>query len=368
MAGGQTVPTRRPTTGRVRERSVLGIIGRALVGVSVAAAIGWGALLVAGWRFFVVTTPSMSPQVPVGALVVAEPAERLHLGEVAVFRPPGYSQTFVHTVVQVGPGGTYRTKGLLDAVPDPWTITDANVLGRVAGVVPVAGFAVQAFPFWVALGALAWGTDRLLRRRHRAAVLGLATALGLEVPVVLGHALVGMQLVNMVATGKTARAFVVATGFLPERLQLGTGRAVTVATGHAATLSGAFTSHLAVVARSALPWWGWIAVLVVCGMPLWVALLAGSPSLDAHRPGRRLAVVSAQPGCETCMYEGYDSGCYAPPAAASPAPLPAASAPAAASPASPAAAEPESERAITVTRGGSTTGSSPGSTPVRDER
>ncbi len=257
-------------------RSTLAAGKAVVLGAVLGGIVAWGVLILSGWHFFVMTTPSMSPLLPVHSLVVTAPVVRLHVGEIAAFRPPGYSQTFVHKIVGVTPSG-YRTQGVLNSTPDPWTVPFHDVLGREVRVVPVLGFLVQTIPVWIGVAVVAWGLSHLLDRRYRVGTIALAAALCVEIPLAIWRPLVGMDIVTVIAKGGKARAFVVGTGLLPERFRLGIGRGVVVPPGHAAVLSSPMVGHLGVGYQAALPWWGWAVLVLASCLPLWIALWATFP-------------------------------------------------------------------------------------------
>ncbi|MHB8456513.1 MAG: S26 family signal peptidase, partial [Acidimicrobiales bacterium] len=250
-----------------------------VVGVVVGLVVTWSVLLAMGWRVFVMTTPSMSPGIPVHALVVTAPTARLHVGQVAAFRPPGSSQIFVHKIVAVERGG-YKTKGTLNSTPDPWTVPPGDVLGKEVWAAPVLGLVLWAIPVWICILLGAWGLSRLLDRRHRRAIAAFSTALCIEAPLAIWRPLVGMDIVSLIGQGRVARAYAVGTGVLPERLRLGSGPSVVVAPGHAAVLSSSMLHDLGIAYQAALPWWGWAIMAAASCLPLLVLV----PTRAGRRP------------------------------------------------------------------------------------
>ena len=92
----------------------------------------------AGAQSFPVASDSMVPAFSRGDLVVTKPVQQLRVGDVVTFRK--YNQLVTHRIVAEGRApGTFETRGDANPGNDPWTISSADVTGRVAGVVRRAG-------------------------------------------------------------------------------------------------------------------------------------------------------------------------------------------------------------------------------------
>ncbi len=117
-------------------RSLLTAAGVLVIG---CIALG-GVLMGSGWKAFVVHTGSMTPNVPSGDLVIDRPAGPVHVGEVITFaKAPG--QYVTHRVAAITPQGI-QTRGDANPSNDFGYVTHAQVVGRVAAVVPYGGFVV----------------------------------------------------------------------------------------------------------------------------------------------------------------------------------------------------------------------------------
>lgn len=252
----------------------------------------------------------MSPRIPVGSFVVSAPATKLVVGDVAVFRPPGTAQTFVHEIIQAGPNGTYRTKGLLDTAPDPWTIRMSNVVGKVQLSIRGLGYLIESIPVFVAVGCLAWVIDWLMRGKHKSAIIALGTTLAIEAPLAIWRPLVGMQVVSLIGTHNGARAFVVSTGVLPTHMELGDGPIVSTPAGHPQVLTSPAGGQLTLIAHAALSWWGWIILVGICLFPLLAAFISEyylayfshhhlnqkpNESLESHETGSTISTIPIAP-------------------------------------------------------------------------
>jgi signal peptidase len=115
-------------------------------GSTVAFAVAYAALSVAGYKPVAVYSGSMEPTIPVGGLALdrAIPASDVAIGDVITFSDPYVKGRLVtHRVVdilQTPRGLAYRTKGDANPGRDPWTIRLAGQVGRVSFSVPVAGY------------------------------------------------------------------------------------------------------------------------------------------------------------------------------------------------------------------------------------
>jgi signal peptidase len=100
------------------------------------------------FQSFYVRTGSMSPTIPVGALVIATraPADELRAGDVIVFEAPGRSGTMVvhriDAVAQTPAGPAFVTKGDGNAAPDGWRVPATGHGWRAVYSISRAGFLV----------------------------------------------------------------------------------------------------------------------------------------------------------------------------------------------------------------------------------
>jgi signal peptidase I len=119
---------------------------------------------VTGGSTFVVGGSSMEPAISLGAVVVAIPVatDRLAPGDIVSVRVGEKQALFTHRIVRLvdrEDGLWLETKGDANDDPDPAIIPATSVVGRVAVVIPQAGYAVrllgtaQGILFLLALGA-----------------------------------------------------------------------------------------------------------------------------------------------------------------------------------------------------------------------
>ncbi|HUY54455.1 MAG TPA: S24/S26 family peptidase [Candidatus Nanopelagicaceae bacterium] len=263
--------------------------------------VGFGGWWLTGGRWYVMSTPSMSPRLPVGTLVLTRPLTgEPEVGHIYAFTPPGQTLTFIHEVVGGNPVSGFHTKGYLNGTEDPWTITRVNIQAVAVAWLPDAGWALLSLPVWVLLAALAWGLSRAVSPEWGKRFGGLAIGLGLTIPVLLWGFLINGEVVASVATRGLVRLYVVSTGILPASVVVRGHYLGDLAAGHA----HAFVVKVAHAGqpvlldlRAALPWWGWVLLVLACASPLLWAIghiRAGPDGAPQVRLGeRRATVVSA---------------------------------------------------------------------------
>lgn len=96
-----------------------------------------------GYRFDVVRSGSMTPQIGVGDLVVSAPVStsNIAVGDIIEYKSPENGLLICHRVVSVDEqNSTLVTKGDANGSPDPYNIPFNNVVGKVAFSMPVLGY------------------------------------------------------------------------------------------------------------------------------------------------------------------------------------------------------------------------------------
>ena len=255
-------------TGRARTVCVV-----ALAVVLLAGSLALVAFRLLGGEWFIVQSPSMGTALPVGALVVdvRTPTAQLADGDVITFDPPGAAAVHTHRIVGRTAAG-FHTRGDVNAVADPWVVPDSAVRGRVAAVLPGAGWALRALPLLLAGGTVVWIATRFVRRRDlRAAVVMVGLSATISLATVLLHPFTNVVLMTATSDGTSSIVSVVATGMLPVRVQSAPGHAVDLADGQVGQLltplaHGAQRIELHTALN--LPPAGWLALLLLCAAPL----------------------------------------------------------------------------------------------------
>lgn len=92
----------------------------------VVVAIAVPALL--GMQRYVITGGSMTGTISKGSVIYSKltPTERLKVGDIITFRPPGYTSPVTHRIIGIEKGQdgkrVYRTKGDFNEAADPWSV------------------------------------------------------------------------------------------------------------------------------------------------------------------------------------------------------------------------------------------------------
>jgi signal peptidase I len=100
-----------------------------------------------GLTTLIVGGPSMTPAIPVGAALIAEPVAPadLAVGDVVSLRTGSAQAVFTHRIARLveREGGIWlETKGDANVEPDPALVPVSAVIGRVVVTIPYAGYLV----------------------------------------------------------------------------------------------------------------------------------------------------------------------------------------------------------------------------------
>lgn len=102
--------------------------------VAVVCLIAWGALLLC--RPVRVTGQSMRPVLTAGDLVIVHRRDPVDLHDIVLYQEKGHGPV-LHRVIDRGPGGSLRTKGDANPIPDREPIPRSAVIGPVRAIIPV---------------------------------------------------------------------------------------------------------------------------------------------------------------------------------------------------------------------------------------
>jgi len=261
------------------------VIGALLLGLLLT----WGGWLVSGGSLHWVASPSMGMAIPEGSLVASQPVAAGHplrVGEAIVFREPGTTTVFVHRVVRVLPGGRSLTKGDLERTPDPWIVLPSDVIGSVQASIPAIGWIYHSATWLFLSSAVLLAMSMFVGRRARRWLLLLGPVVVLAVPLLRYHPLVDGYVLGTSQHGAVGAAHIVDSGVLPVHFTVPGGRSVYSAPGQAVDVTGRVPRHgtgpggIPIHIAAALPWWGWLVVVLVCLSPLAVL------ELDVRRARR----------------------------------------------------------------------------------
>ena len=253
----------------------------------VAVALVWGGWRVSGGDLFWVGSPSMGMVAPVGSLVATQPLgahQRLHVGEIVVFRPrPQFPDPDVHRIYRILPGPRYMTKGDLNPGPDPWTISRGQILGTPVEIIPAIGW-IYKLSVWLCAGAavLVVGS-RLGRGRVRPWIVILGPVVLIALPIIRYRILVNSYVYGTSQVGRILSVRLVNTGILPARFAVAHGSAAYSAPGQEVNVRGVFLAHHSRISSTVE------VALPVVGM--------GVGGADSPEPSRAPNVRSREPEC-----------------------------------------------------------------------
>ena len=106
-------------------------------------------------HLYAVSSDSMSPGLPVKSVVVVDTEQGHAVGDVITFRLGDSAVT--HRLTEIENDGTYVTKGDNVEDVDPFTVTEANVVGPVVASAPELGYWLVFLQQPAGLGAVIFG-------------------------------------------------------------------------------------------------------------------------------------------------------------------------------------------------------------------
>jgi len=268
-------------------------ISTAIFGVVLVVLISIASLwLITGGRYYIVTTPSMSPVLPVGALALTQPyaARDVRLGTIIAFQPPyGPPRIFMHRVVSVTSSG-YVTKGDANPARDPWPVVPfRNVKGVVVQSLPGVGWVVKAMPWFVVGIFLAILLAAYVPWRWGVFSPLISMVIIVTVPLLVLRPLVRGELIYYTQTNHLITARVVNTGLLPLVFTPEAGRSAHVSAGYWTDMhlpqppKGQRFNITATVDLSVL---GWIGLILLCLTPLIIGIVVTVRERNKEKRGQ----------------------------------------------------------------------------------
>ncbi len=276
---------------RARRPWAVVLIGIAALGV-LALAVAVGAWRLDGGRWFVVATPSMGVELPVGSLILTTPTtvDDVARGDVITFRSPDSGIVYTHRAVAVAPHGI-STRGDINGAVDAWTVRDTDLIGSVAYHAPGLGWLVRGLPIFFACLAAVWLlTSRMAAaRRYSCRLMGFSTSVAVTTYVL--RPWVGLERLNQRTPdeGPGVLIDVVSTGLLPIRaLEADGAAAVSLVDGEVGTLhltAGAETGAYDILTQLDLGPGLWAAAVTFCLLPtIWTLLVGLAPQEPTDAP------------------------------------------------------------------------------------
>lgn len=235
--------------------------------VVVLAAAGIALFRLTGGRWMSVETPSMARVAPVGTLVLSRPTTLADtsVGDLLVFTAPGAgSGMYLHRVVGIDADGGLHTRGDLNGAPDPWTVRDGDLVGRVLTLVPAGGWILQLLPLLLVGGlTLAYLARTYVPVTYRAPVVAVGLSLIAALALWVVHPLVRVVTITQTIDAGTFTTYLVPTGLMTLDVSLPRGDEAVLAPGELGRLTSS----------SPDPDGGFTVQLTPHLSPLWVALL-----------------------------------------------------------------------------------------------
>ncbi|WP_412872317.1 S26 family signal peptidase [Curtobacterium flaccumfaciens] len=262
-----------------RSETVLAWSVAAIAAVLLAAAV---LFLSAGGRWFVVETPSMGEAAPVGTLVLDLPVDvaTLRVGDIVSFETSANPDVvYTHRIVSIDPDGGIHTRGDVNGATDPWTLTQADVIGTPALLVPRIGWLLRAAPILligtlIILTLTSAFTDRVTRTCLRIA----GSALTVSYAAFVFKPFVNVTTITNTSSPTGVEATVISSGIFPVRVDAHGGTSVHLVDGemgkvviHELTKNG----HYQLMSNIDLDPLGWVALIAVCLVPLVACLAVG---------------------------------------------------------------------------------------------
>jgi signal peptidase I len=269
-----------------RSETVLAWSVAAIAALLLTAAV---LFLSAGGRWFVVETPSMGEAAPVGTLVLDLPVDvaTLSVGDIVSFETSANPDVvYTHRIVSIDADGGLHTRGDVNGATDPWTLTQADVIGTPALLVPRIGWLLRAAPILligtlIILTLTSAFTDRVTRTCLRIA----GSALTVSYAAFVFKPFVNVTTITNTSSPAGVEATVISSGIFPVRVDAHGGTSVHLVDGemgkvviHELTKNG----HYQLMSNIDLDPLGWVALFAVCLAPLVACLAVGR--VEAVRP------------------------------------------------------------------------------------
>lgn len=248
----------------------------------------------AGGRWAVIETPSMGVTAPVGTFILIQPARvaQLRAGDVVTYRPPNLPGSLVtHRVVAVLPDGNLQVQGEINGAPDPFPVTQENLVGKVVSHHRGLGWLVRALPtLLLGVVVLLVGSGLYVAPRWRSSVRILGACLLVGVTALIVRPFVHPVLIAVAASSTGSRATVVSGGLLPTRITGTDGDHVDLMPGEVGTVAVAADTPggaLMITGSPDLHGWWLTGMIAVCLLPLLWTLLVGLSPDDQNQDERR---------------------------------------------------------------------------------
>ncbi|TDN42434.1 signal peptidase I [Curtobacterium flaccumfaciens] len=238
--------------------------------------------LSAGGRWFVVETPSMGEAAPVGTLVLDLPVDvaTLHVGDVVSFETAANrGVVYTHRITAVDADGGLHTRGDVNGATDPWTLTQDDVIGTPALLVPHLGWLFRAAPLLLIGTLVIWTLTSVFTDRVTRSCLRIAgAALTVSYAAFVLKPFVNVTTITNTSSPSGVEATIVSSGMFPVRVEAQGADSVHLVDGqvgrmviHELTANG----HYQLTSNIDLGPIGWSLLIAACLVPLVLCLSVG---------------------------------------------------------------------------------------------
>ncbi|OII07052.1 S26 family signal peptidase [Curtobacterium sp. MCBA15_008] len=245
--------------------------------------------LSAGGRWFVVETPSMGEAAPVGTLVLDLPVDvaTLHVGDVVSFETAANrGVVYTHRITAVDADGGLHTRGDINGATDPWTLTQDDVIGTPALLVPHLGWLFRAAPLLLIGTLVIWTLTSVFTDRVTRSCLRIAGgALTVSYAAFVLKPFVNVTTITNTSSPSGVEATIVSSGMFPVRVEAQGADSLHLVDGqvgrmviHELTKNG----HYQLTSNIDLGPVGWALLIAACLVPLVLCLSVGR--VEAVRP------------------------------------------------------------------------------------
>ncbi len=247
--------------------------------VLIVLALLWTSWYFIGGHLYMVSTPSMGMVAPVGSLVISPPNNNseLKVGQVAVFKVPDSNVIYIHRLYKKLPNGSFETKGDLEQVPDPWTITKQDIVGINPTIIPALGWVYKlAVWFFVGSAIILVGSMFIANHHYRHRFYIVCVIVLIIVPILIYKPLVRGYILNSTYANNTAKVALVNTGIFPayyhtygtSNVYAAPGQVIVISKNYSQTKSN--FHRIPINITVAINWWIVLILSIVCAVPFFL--------------------------------------------------------------------------------------------------
>lgn len=96
-----------------------------------------------GYRFYVITSDSMNPNINSGDMIIVKKSKKYNIGDVITFKDINENITITHRIIEIEKGDRYVTKGDSNYSKDESQVETKNIIGKVVKKIPGVGIQIE---------------------------------------------------------------------------------------------------------------------------------------------------------------------------------------------------------------------------------